>query len=65
MKNKIPKHIAIIMDGNSRWAVRNNVSKIESYEKGIDVAQNIIKKVQNLGCDYHAIRSNFLQSLLR
>ncbi len=35
-----PKHVAVIMDGNGRWASKNGVSRIKGHEKG---AQNITK----------------------
>ena len=34
-----PKHIAIIMDGNRRWAKSNNLSVFEAYEKGLETLQ--------------------------
>ena len=42
-----PEHIAIIMDGNRRWAKSNNSSLLEAYEKGLnslnDTINNFIK----------------------
>ena len=42
-----PKHIAIIMDGNRRWAKSNNYSLLEAYEQGLktlnDTINNFIK----------------------
>ena len=38
-----PKHIAIIMDGNRRWANSNNFSVFEAYEKGLETLYNTIK----------------------
>ena len=38
-----PKHIAIIMDGNRRWAKSNNFSVFEAYEKGLETLYNTIK----------------------
>ena len=38
-----PKHIAIIMDGNRRWAKSNNLSVFQAYEKGLDTLYNTIK----------------------
>ena len=31
----IPKHIAIIMDGNGRWAVSKGLNRIEGHKKGL------------------------------
>ena len=43
MNNKNPKHIAIILDGNKRWATQNNVSIFEGYKKGLDKIKIITK----------------------
>ena len=36
MNSKNPKHIAIILDGNKRWASKNNLSVLEGYKGGLD-----------------------------
>ncbi|MCX8197343.1 MAG: polyprenyl diphosphate synthase [Candidatus Micrarchaeota archaeon] len=38
-----PKHVAIIPDGNRRWAKKHKVSKMKAYEKGIDNIANVLK----------------------
>lgn len=38
-----PKHIAIIPDGNRRWAKRHGATKLEAYDKGIDNIANVLK----------------------
>ena len=45
----MPEHIAIIMDGNARWAKQNNKNRLIGYKKGIEVAQNIIRNVKETG----------------
>ena len=45
----MPDHIAIIMDGNARWAKQNNKNRLIGYKKGIEVAQNIIRNVKETG----------------
>ncbi|MDF0607680.1 di-trans,poly-cis-decaprenylcistransferase [Wolbachia endosymbiont of Onchocerca gibsoni] len=39
----LPKHLAIIMDGNSRWANKQGKIKIDGYRKGSEVAYDIAK----------------------
>ncbi|ARC54872.1 UDP pyrophosphate synthase [Candidatus Riesia sp. GBBU] len=39
----IPKHVAIIMDGNRRWAIENNKLKVKGYKKGILAIQKAIQ----------------------
>jgi undecaprenyl diphosphate synthase len=40
---KLPKHIAIIMDGNGRWATRHKLSRIEGHREGAVSARRIIE----------------------
>lgn len=40
---KMPKHIAIIMDGNRRWAKKNNLPSIVGHTKGADSLTNIVE----------------------
>jgi len=42
-KMKVPKHVAIIMDGNSRWAKQKKLPKLYGYKKGIEAAQIVIE----------------------
>ncbi|VVB99445.1 Tritrans,polycis-undecaprenyl-diphosphate synthase (GGDP specific) [uncultured archaeon] len=38
-----PQHIAIIPDGNRRWAKKHGATKLEAYDKGIDNIANVLK----------------------
>jgi undecaprenyl diphosphate synthase len=46
---KIPEHIAIIMDGNGRWAKAHKVSRMKGHEAGADAARQIIRECGKLG----------------
>ncbi len=48
----IPNHIAIVMDGNGRWARTRNLSKIAGHKIGIDVARDIVTTCGKLGVKY-------------
>lgn len=48
-KKNIPNHIAIIMDGNRRWAKRSNKSFYSGYKKGADNLKKILKASIELG----------------
>ena len=41
--NSYPDHIAVILDGNKRWAKKNNCSKIFGYSKGFENIKNLVK----------------------
>ncbi|OOB79684.1 MAG: di-trans,poly-cis-decaprenylcistransferase [Epulopiscium sp. Nele67-Bin001] len=45
-------HIAIIMDGNGRWASKNNLSRNEGHKIGSEVLQDIIEYAKELNIDY-------------
>ena len=49
---KIPRHVAIIMDGNSRWAKRNGLLRSSGHKKGADVSKIIAEACQELGVKY-------------
>lgn len=48
----IPEHVAIIMDGNARWAKSKNLPKIAGHKKGADNVEIIVEKAKNLGIKY-------------
>ncbi len=45
----IPKHIAIIMDGNGRWAQKRKLPRIAGHKKGVDVVREIVKHCGAIG----------------
>ncbi|MDF2596073.1 MAG: undecaprenyl diphosphate synthase [Clostridia bacterium] len=49
---KIPVHVAIIMDGNGRWAKERNLPRNEGHRKGTKVLEKIIKHARHLGIQY-------------
>lgn len=51
-KAKIPKHIAIILDGNRRWARKRGLSVSEGHKAGAKNLERIVKHCQKLGVKY-------------
>ena len=49
IKNNIPKHIAIIMDGNGRWAKEHSLPRIAGHKEGIDSVRAITKQCGDIG----------------
>ena len=45
---RIPRHVAIIMDGNGRWAKQRNLPRIMGHRKGSETAKNIVKTAREL-----------------
>jgi undecaprenyl diphosphate synthase len=54
-KNRLPGHIAIIMDGNGRWAKRKGLDRVKGHEKGYLVLKKIIEFNKNLGVPYISV----------
>jgi undecaprenyl diphosphate synthase len=43
LSQKIPNHIAIVMDGNGRWAERQGLSRVEGHRAGVDSVKTIVQ----------------------
>ena len=41
--NQLPKHVAIIMDGNGRWAKRRHLPRIAGHRKGVEAVRNVVE----------------------
>jgi len=48
---KLPSHIAIIMDGNGRWAKQRLMNRIRGHEKGADTVRRIVRTCREIGID--------------
>ncbi|MBQ2608394.1 MAG: isoprenyl transferase [Paludibacteraceae bacterium] len=51
-KSRIPNHVAIIMDGNGRWAKERGLARIYGHQQGVDVLHDIITTVAETGVKY-------------
>ena len=51
-KDNIPNHIAIIMDGNGRWAKKRNLPRSLGHKAGVETIREIVKECSNLGVKY-------------
>jgi undecaprenyl diphosphate synthase len=50
--NKLPVHVAIIMDGNGRWARQHGLDRIIGHHRGVDSVRNIIEASAELKIKY-------------
>jgi undecaprenyl pyrophosphate synthase len=48
-ESRLPKHIAIIMDGNGRWAERRHFPRVAGHRAGVDSARAVIETCSRLG----------------
>src|SRR6266436_10129137 len=49
---KIPRHVAIIMDGNGRWAQQRKLPRIEGHRAGAESVRQIVRACGELGIEY-------------
>ena len=49
---KLPKHVAIIMDGNGRWAKARSLNRIRGHEAGAESVREIVRTNRELGIDF-------------
>lgn len=52
MKNGVPKHIGIIMDGNGRWAKKRFLPRVMGHRAGAQALDKLLKDAEGLGVDY-------------
>lgn len=51
-RNNIPTHIAVIMDGNGRWATKRNLPRMFGHQKGAEVLREIVIACKDIGVKY-------------
>lgn len=49
---KIPQHVAIILDGNGRWAQQRNKPRTYGHQKGMDIVKDVASYAKELGIKY-------------
>ena len=50
--NKIPQHVAIIMDGNGRWAEQNGLDRIFGHKEGVEAVRSVVEGAGEIGVEY-------------
>lgn len=48
----MPRHIAIIMDGNGRWAKKRFLPRVMGHKRGVETVRDVVKQCVNLGVEY-------------
>ena len=49
--DRLPRHVAIIMDGNGRWAQSRGLPRIEGHRRGVSTVRNVVEQCSRLGLD--------------
>ncbi len=52
IQENIPQHIAIIMDGNGRWAKKNKVSRVSGHNAGMEAMKRIVEHADHRGLSH-------------
>src|SRR3954454_3355250 len=47
--DRLPAHVAVIMDGNGRWAAQRHLPRVEGHRAGIDAVRDTVETAARLG----------------
>ena len=50
--SNVPRHIAIIMDGNGRWAKQRFLPRVAGHQRGVEALREVVKACRSLGVEY-------------
>jgi undecaprenyl diphosphate synthase len=64
-KNKVPKHVAIIMDGNRRWAEKRSLPRLEGHKRGAEIIESITESAYSLGVEVLSLYTFSLENWSR
>src|ERR1700753_744279 len=56
-RSDAPLHVAIIMDGNGRWAAARGLPRAEGYRRGVEALRRVVRAAHELGIAYLTIFS--------
>ena len=51
-RNSLPRHVAMIMDGNGRWAEKKGVERIFGHRNGVESVRQVVEAAGELGVEY-------------
>ena len=64
-ESKIPRHVAIIMDGNGRWAKARGLSRLKGHEHGAESVRAIIRACKDAGVQYLTLYAFSVENWVR
>jgi undecaprenyl diphosphate synthase len=65
MTRQVPRHIAIIMDGNGRWARKKNLPRVEGHRQGAKTVEKIAQDCVNFGIEFLTLYSFSIENWKR
>jgi undecaprenyl diphosphate synthase len=64
-KNKLPRHVAIIMDGNGRWAQKHALGRIVGHQKGAEAVRATVEMCREIGIKYLTLYAFSVENWIR
>jgi undecaprenyl diphosphate synthase len=61
----VPRHVAVVMDGNGRWAKQHGLPRIEGHEKGAESVRTIIRAARDAGVEYLTLYAFSVENWVR
>ncbi|MFP4226515.1 MAG: undecaprenyl diphosphate synthase family protein, partial [Desulfobacterales bacterium] len=55
---KLPAHIAVIMDGNGRWAQKRLLNRVKGHEKGAETVRMVVRTCREIGVAVEGYRDH-------
>ena len=49
---EVPRHVAVIMDGNGRWARKRFLPRVAGHKKGVEIVRDMVKYCASMGVEY-------------
>lgn len=65
IRDRLPRHLAIIMDGNGRWAQERMLKRIVGHQRGVETAKMVVDECSNLGIDFLTLFAFSAENWLR
>lgn len=50
--SELPRHVAVIMDGNGRWAKKRMLNRVKGHERGADTVRTVVRTSREIGIRY-------------
>ncbi|MFB6240600.1 MAG: polyprenyl diphosphate synthase [Gemmatimonadota bacterium] len=52
LEGDVPRHVAVIMDGNGRWAARRDLPRWEGHRRGMETVRQVVKAALAVGLEH-------------
>ncbi len=64
-RDKLPRHLAVIMDGNGRWAQERMLRRIVGHQKGVETVRGVVEECSRLGIGFLTLYAFSAENWLR